>query len=187
MKNRNVSEIFGKVWELIKKNKFVMIVLVVGLVLILLPIGGAPAAKKDAGDLSQASSVEFSLSETENRIAGALSRIEGAGKVTVLLTLKCGTEQVIARDESESSATNGKGDGAETSSEHSSTTVIVSSGSSVETPVTLKYIYPEYLGALVVAEGADDAAVKLQLTRAVSGLTGLGADKIVVTKMNKSS
>ena len=39
---------------------------------------------------------------------------------------------------------------------------------------------------LVVAEGADDPAVRLQLTDAVSSLTGLGADKITVTKMRVS-
>ncbi|SHI08255.1 stage III sporulation protein AG [Sporobacter termitidis DSM 10068] len=185
MKNKGAAEIFGKIWEIVKKNKFVMIVLAVGLVLILWPTGGQ-ASKKDTGTLSKQTTADFSLSEQESRIAAALSEIQGAGKVTVVLALKTGTEQVLARDETESSTTNGKGDSTETSSEHSSTNVIIASGSSTESPVTLKYIYPEYRGALVVAEGADSAAVKLQLVNAVSGLTGLGADKIVVTKMNKS-
>ena len=185
MKNKNVPELFGKIWELIKKNKFVMVVLLVGLVLILLPTG-AQTQKKDAGTGGKQTPADFSLSDTENRIAAALSKIQGAGKVSVVLTLRCGTEQVLARDESMSNSSKGTGDSAETSAEKSVTTVVISAGSSNETPITLKYIYPEYLGALVVAEGADDAAVKLQLVRAVAGLTGLGADKIVVTKMNKA-
>ena len=186
MKNNNLTGFIGKIWELIKKNKFVMVVLVVGLVLILLPTN-SPAAKKDAGTLSKTTAAEFSLSDQENRIAAALSQVQGAGKVTVVLTLRCGTEQVLAKDESsQSSTTSGNGNSTEQSSQNTSTTVIISSGSSTQSPVTLKYIYPEYLGALVVAEGANDAAVKLQLIRAVSGLTGLGTDKIVVTKMNKS-
>ena len=162
-----------------------MVVLLAGLVLILWPTGGQ-SQKKDSGSAGGQVPAEFSLSDTENRIAEALSKIQGAGKVSVVLTLRSGTEQVIARDESVANTSKGAGDSAETSSERSVTSVVISAGSSVETPITLKYIYPEFLGALVVAEGADDAAVKLQLVRAVSGLTGLGADRIVVTKMNKA-
>jgi stage III sporulation protein AG len=184
MKNKGMTELVAKIWSFIKKNVFVIAVLLVGLVLILLPTG-SQTPKKDSGTAGKIQNAEFSLGDMERHIASALSQIQGAGKVNVVLTLKCGTEQVVARDETESVTTTGKGDSPELSSERSSTTVIVSSGSS-ESPVTLKYIYPEYLGALVVAEGADDAAVKLQLTRAVAGLTGLGADKIVVTKMNIS-
>lgn len=185
MKNKNMTEITGKIWELIKKNKFVMIVLLAGLVLILLPTSGS-ASKNDASAPIKAATEDFSLSDQETRIAAALSKIDGAGKVTVVLTLKCTTEQVLAKDETESGSTSGKGDSSEYSSERTFTNVIVSSGSSNESPVTLKYIYPEYLGALIVSEGADNAEVKYQLVKAVSGLTGLGADKIIVSKMNKS-
>lgn len=184
MKIENMSQAAGKVWTFVKKNKFVMAVLLLGLVLIFLPTGTA-AVKKEAPAAVKADTA-FSLSEQENRIAAALSAVEGAGRVTVVLTLKSSTEQVLAVDESTSSTQRGKGDTAETDVERNTTTVIVSGGSAVENPVTLKYIYPEYLGALVVCEGADNAAVKYQLVKAVSGLTGLGADRIVVTKMNKS-
>lgn len=183
--NKNINNLTGKIWELIKKNKFVVIVLLVGLVLILLPTSG-PASKNDTASSVKTVSGDFSLNEQETRISAALSKIAGAGKVTVVLTLKCTTEQVLAKDETESSGTSGKGDSSEYSSERTSTNVIISSGSSNESPVTLKYIYPEYLGALIVSEGADNAEVKYQLVKAVSGLTGLGADKIVVSKMNKS-
>ncbi|MBE6910130.1 MAG: hypothetical protein E7474_11250 [Ruminococcaceae bacterium] len=37
-------------------------------------------------------------------------------------------------------------------------------------------------GALVVCEGAGSAAVRLQLTQAVSALTGLSSDKIAIVK-----
>ncbi|NLT15711.1 MAG: stage III sporulation protein AG [Clostridiales bacterium] len=184
MNSKKMTETLGKVWSLLKKNKYVMAVLLVGLVLILLPTG-APAAQKNA-DRSTDTQTAFSLSEQENRIAAALSKIEGAGRVTVVLTLQCSEEHVLAKDESESRSTGANGASPESSVEKSSAVVIVSAGSSVEAPVTLKYIYPRYQGALVVCEGADNAAVRLQLVRAVSGLTGLGSDKIIVTKMNKS-
>jgi stage III sporulation protein AG len=183
MKNKVMPETVGKVWAFLKKNVFVTVVLLVGLVLILLPTGGG-TPEKNAEPPSGPPDAEFSLAAMERRIASALSQIQGAGKVTVVLTLKCGVEQVLAKDTEESSEKRGGGDATEHSAERRLTTVVVSGGGG-EAPVTLKYIYPEYLGALVVAEGADDAAVKLQLVRAVAGLTGLGADKIVVSKMNK--
>lgn len=184
MKNKSITEALGKLWSLLKKNKYVMAVLLVGLVLILLPTGSTTDRK--ATDTISDATAAFSLSEQENKIAAALSKIEGAGKVIVVLTLKCSEEQVLAEDESESRSSDANGDVPESSVERTTSVVIVSAGSSIETPVTLKIIYPEYQGALVVCEGADIAAVRLQIVKAVSGLTGLGTDKINVTKMNKS-
>lgn len=39
-----------------------------------------------------------------------------------------------------------------------------------------------YVGAVVVCEGAGSASVRLQLTQAVSALTGLTSDKIAIVK-----
>ena len=41
-------------------------------------------------------------------------------------------------------------------------------------------------GASVVCQGADSVAVRLDITEAVRCYTGLGADKIVIFKMNES-
>ena len=44
----------------------------------------------------------------------------------------------------------------------------------------------KYCGAVIVAEGGEDPTVALALTRAVSAVTGLGADRITVMKMKRS-
>jgi stage III sporulation protein AG len=182
--SKNMPEIAGKLWAVVKKNKFIVIVLLIGLVLILLPTGSR--GDKSEAQPAETQPVSFLLSEQEARIAAALSKIEGAGQVEVVLTLKTGTEQILATDKSSSGTTRGEGASAENSTETKSTTVVVSSGGSVESPVTLKTVYPEYLGALVVCEGADNPTVAYQIVKAVAGLTGLGTDKIVVSKMNES-
>ncbi len=41
-------------------------------------------------------------------------------------------------------------------------------------------------GAAVVCQGADSATARLDITEAVRCYTGLGADKIVIFKMNES-
>ena len=178
MKKKGMPEALEKTWVKLKSNKYAALVLALGLVLILLPTGG----KKERAEPEITDSTDFSLEEEQRRIAGALKRIDGAGDVEIVLTLKTGTQAVVATDTDVSSAVDGDGRKEDTSV----STVIISQGSSTETPVTLKTVYPEYQGALVVAEGAGNAEIKLRLTEAVSGLTGLTTDRITVVKMKSS-
>lgn len=170
--------------EKLKKNKYVLVVLLVGAVLILWPsIGSSGGSTADADTVTTDAPV-FSLEDEEDKIAKALSEIEGAGRVSVVLTLKTGTEQELATDEDTSykQSTEG-GEVSEYEMESSTSTVIVSTGSGTQSTVTVKYIYPEYRGALIVSEGAGNPTIKLQITEAVAALTGLKTDKITVVKM----
>ena len=63
--------------------------------------------------------------------------------------------------------------------------MLVSDENGDQVPIVIKVDQPIYKGALIVCEGADRAAVKLDIIRAVSGLTGLGSDKISVIKMKR--
>ena len=158
------------------KNKYVLLLIAAGLVLMLLSKGDSGDEKNTA--VSELTETGFSVEELEERIANALSKIEGAGKVRVVLTVRSSTEQVIAADTESSEKLNGD----EIESENSVQTVIIDAGDG-ESPVTLKYIYPEFQGALIIAQGADSTSVRLALTEAVASLTGIGTDRITVTKM----
>ena len=63
-----------------------------------------------------------------------------------------------------------------------SETVVINQGSSTQGTVTIQELYPSYQGALLVCPGGDDPTVRLKLTEATSALTGLGADKISISK-----
>jgi len=169
MKNKKLPDWAAKALRIIKKNQYVLIVLFVGLIILLIP--GGSSDKEESADTAAAEttqSSDFDLERQEEKVAQALSQIQGAGKVTVVLTLKTTMEQEVQVDAD-------KDGGQET--------VIVSTGTGTESPVTVKYIYPEYKGALIVSEGADNTAIQLQITEAVASLTGLGTDKISVIKM----
>ncbi len=99
--------------------------------------------------------------------------MEGAGKVTVALTVKSGMEQVPVTDRSTSVTERGN------SLEEK--TVVIGTGSGQEVAVRVQRC-PEFLGAVVVCQGGGRADVRLLLTQAVSALTGLGADRITVCK-----
>ena len=175
----------GKFIEKLKKGGsfgFALAVIIFGAMLLLLTSG-----EKEKSTAPQEVEVtliaEFSLAETEERIASALSQIDGAGRVMVVLTLKSDGQTFIARDTHLTER--GEPQTSDYSLDRSENAVIVGSGGSMQTPVILGRGYPEYRGALVVAEGAANPEVRLQLLGAVSSLTGLGTDKVTVTAMRR--
>ena len=161
----------GAVWKALDQYKYVLIVIIAGIILLLWPTG---SRKQTAGTDGAPEVWEaFDLDALEEKLSKTLSRVEGAGEVTVTLTVKSDMEQVLASDRSSSASERGNSVEEET--------VLVNSGNGQET-VVLTRKYPTFQGALVVCEGGDNAEVRLLLTRAVSALTGLGADRITVCK-----
>ncbi|HHU06167.1 MAG TPA: stage III sporulation protein AG [Clostridiales bacterium] len=168
MEIRDFSKKTNGMLAKLKKNGLIAAALVLGAVLLLMPTenSGSGTSESSRG----LSEPVFSLAEQERKIEEALSKISGAGKVKVVLTLKSGTERILASNEEISD------------SQSRVTYVTVQTGSGVQT-VAVRYNYPIYQGALVVCQGAGNAAVRLQITEAVAALTGLTTDKITVTKM----
>ena len=165
------------------RYRYVLPVLLLGVFLLLLP-GRTPHAEPSAvSETASEHAAEFTeafdLESMEKRLEDALSQIKGAGRVEVLLTLESGTEQVLAHD----SETDREEDGERVGLRRSSETVIVDRGGSVEEAVVVRQLYPVFRGAAIVCEGAGDPSVRLQVTQAVSALTGLGSDKISISQM----
>lgn len=162
----------AKLWKLLDQYKYVLIVIAAGIVLLLWPSGGH-REEQSAGSGAAGTQETFDLTALEERLSETLSKVEGAGKVTVTLTVKSGMERVLASDRSTSVSERG--------SSVEEETVLVNSGAGQEA-VLLTQRYPTFQGALVVCEGGDDAKIRLLMTRAVSALTGIGADRITVCK-----
>lgn len=153
--------------ELWQRYKYVLFVVLAGVILLALPGEGAGGQEK--AKLPRTDS-HFDLEAVERKLERALSQINGAGEVTVVLTLKESSRQVLARDTQVSEK------------EQRAETVVLSTGSGTEEIVPLQSIYPKYQGALVVCAGGGDARVKLELLEAVRALTGLSAEKISICK-----
>lgn len=153
------------------KYKYVALLIGAGIVFLLFP-----TSSSNAIDLQSSSSVEeeFAVSELEERLESILSQIDGAGQVKVMLTVKSGMKRVFAQD--------GRVEQANGLLQKESETVVISSGAGTQEAVLMQQIYPEFQGVLIVAEGGGDPFVKLNLTQAMTALTGLGADKISVCK-----
>ncbi len=152
------------------KNRYAILVLLAGLVLILLPTG-----KKVQSNDADTESTHLHYTTTQEQLTQILSHLEGAGKVEVLLTYAYGEETVYQTNDNDA-----------VSSDTSTTkydTVIITDADRNESGLIRQINPPVYLGAIVVCQGADDPGIKLAVVEAVSKATGLGADKISVLKM----
>lgn len=160
---------FAKLQNQLGKYKYVAIILCLGVVLMLWPTRSQESTQNQAETQSarQTDLQNFDLEELERRMETALSEINGVGEATVVLTLRSGGEDVLAQDTSEGSTSDRE-------------TVIVSTGSGTEEAVSVKTIYPEFQGALVICDGAGNAGVKLEVLQAVSAITGLSSDQISI-------
>lgn len=149
--------------------RYMLLVLGIGVLLLVLPTGPEPEEKP----VSAAHGEAFVLSSFEERLEDALSRVDGAGKVRVVLSLDGGSRQILAQDRER----DGDGGG-------SAQTVTLGRGSGSQEVVPLQTMAPSFRGALVVCPGGGDPRVRLELAQAVSVLTGLGADCISICQGN---
>lgn len=148
------------------KFRLPALILCLGVVLMLLP-GKSRTETQTETEPARSAAESFDLSALERQLSSALSEISGVGEATVVLTLRTSGEQVLAQDTSEGTTSDTE-------------TVIISTGTGTEEAVSIKTIYPEFQGALVICEGADQAKVKLEVLQAVSAVTGLRSDQISV-------
>lgn len=155
----------GKYWN---KYRWPCLILFVGIILLLIPNGSSKKPEQE-GIIEKGDNI-LSVEETLSEI---LSMVQGAGKVRVMLTVSSGEETLYQNNCSISENGNEKQD-----------TVIMTDSERNEKGLVRKIIPPEYLGAIIVCQGADDPTVRLNLIEAVSNVTGLRSDKISILKMN---
>ena len=168
----------AKPLELLGRYKYALAVVLLGVLLLAWPAG----RKEPGSDAPSAAGIApdtVSLPETEAAMEEILGRIQGVGRVDVMLTLQGGNELVLAEDTTlrYSGSTQAPDD-----YERSSTAVMDDGG-----VVVRQEKYPRYRGALVVCDGAGSDAVRLRVTGAVAALTGLGSDRIAVVPRDSGS
>ena len=165
----DISKLRDKILQFMQKYKIAIIILCIGLVLIMLPTGSAKEVKTDTPVNSEAEHISASDLKT------ILSRIRGAGRVEVMLSVET-TNQTEYQTDTDRTGTNQEGSGR-------ITTVTVTDEERNENGLIRRVCAPTYRGAIVVCDGADDPSVQLAVISAVCNLTGLRTDQISVLKM----
>ena len=162
----------GERWkQAAKKYRYAAALLVLGAVLMLLPGGMREGETVSAEPESE----RFDRTAVQEEMEEILRSIDGVGALRLMLTVDAGTKRELACDStSERSGTE--------SGKEKSETVILGAGSGTQEVVVTNSIYPRYVGALVVCEGAENASVRLAVTNAVCALTALPSDRVSVIR-----
>lgn len=113
----------------------------------------------------------------EQRLEETLSQIQGVGKAQVMLTLDSGVERVYATDRERSGSTTA--DRQESSDRQS--TVVISAGGSQQ-PILEQEREPKIKGVMVVCQGGDSEAVRLEVIQGVRTLLDVPSSRIAVSK-----
>lgn len=154
--------------DFLKKYKYVLGIAMLGVILMLIP-------EKNEINKPELNQQELSNETLQSSLEKILTKIDGAGRVNVLLTEYSGEEMIYQLDETTSNSP----DVLNTRTE----TVIFTDSDRDENGMIRKIISPVYKGALIVCQGADSAVVRLAIVEAVSKLTGLSTNQISVLKM----
>ena len=142
-----------------------------------------------ANNTTVAETTQVTNNSLEERLEGILAKINGVGKVDVLINYCESTEIVAMYNENIKETSTEEQDeagGTRVITENDiQRDVIFQEDNGEKTPITQKTIMPKIEGTIITAEGAGDANVKENIIQAVSAATGLASHKIQVFQMSK--
>lgn len=126
--------------------------------------------------------------ETETRLAGVLSNINGAGKVQVFLSFSDFGMSVVEKDVSYTrNNEDRRGESTQNTSvlntENSEETIYTTNESGNKVPFVNKITTPRVSGVLVVAQGGGNENIQKEMKEAIMALFGIEEHKIKVVKM----
>lgn len=122
--------------------------------------------------------------DLELRLEKILSKINGVGKVSVLITYSESSTLVPIYNVSSSTSTVEEKDtsgGTRTTETQNNQKDVITDGTS--NVITEKMIKPIVEGAIITAQGAEDSVVKSNIISAVEAVTGIATHKIQVFEM----
>lgn len=123
----------------------------------------------------------------QNELKENLERIQGVGKVDVMIYFEKGEEKVPAINiKNSNSVTNEKdtaGGTRRTLQNNDDKDVVVTNEDGVNKPLIIRKDKPEITGILVVAEGAEDKVTQLRISNAVCTLFNISSCKVNVYPM----
>ena len=189
-----------KRWKNMKKADWEAIALL-GVLLLIIAIPASPDKTDNiAGKTEEAVDGAENSSGTDNKdmkeyaaylekkLENILGKMEGAGKVKVMITLSDSGEKLVEKDENnkKSSVTETDSDGGNrktTEQQTENTTVYVENGNG-SYPYVGKEVMPTIEGVVVVCEGGGNSKVVSDISDTVMALFKVEAHKIKVVKMS---
>ena len=164
--------------EKIKKRLHPAVIWVILAAIVFLAVSGFGGeekvqVKEETTDIS----AETYIKSLEKRLQETLQKINGAGKVSVFISMESGGEKILATDRISKSQEEDQS-GSRTEEERK---VVLQGKSAQESPYVVKERFPEPVGVLVVAEGARNETVRYEIYQAIRALFGLPAHRIQIS------
>lgn len=176
----NFQELIREVRQkLDKKTKFKIYVST--LILCLIAVVLTSLGPFSGSDPQTAVSEKETVNDTElaEQLTELLSKIEGAGRVKVMITYEASDEKVYAKDTDEEIDNSPESSaGQRIKSEY-----IIIKGSDGEGGLKIKSVFPTIRGVAVVCDGGNDPKVKGQIVSAVSALFDINSTRISIAEM----
>jgi stage III sporulation protein AG len=168
----------------IKSVKNIEIIVCIILIAIILLLYGIVREAKKQAESGNAGATIVETASDEERLAAVLSKIKGAGKVEVYIGYDGNFETVYAFDKTKNTTTRTDDSGGAnlttTVTEEKSTAVFDEN----KKPLIEKTVAPKITGVIVVAEGAKDVAVRLNILKAVATALNVNEKIIEIFIMN---
>ena len=124
----------------------------------------------------------------EEKLENVLAKVDGVGKVKVIISFKNTGEKIIAKDENTSSEniqeTDSSGGVRTTNQSSSESTNIYYDSEAGSAPYVKSENLPEVEGVIVVAQGGGDGVIAANIISAVESLFGVQIHKVKVLKMS---
>lgn len=190
-----MKEILNKIKEYLEKNnnkKFInnlFIILLVSVIFLIVTnnfLGpkeeNMENPKENTREVSKNESEEDYSYYLEKKLTNILTKLNGVGKVNVMVTLENSVEKVTAtnttKTKEETLENDSEGGTREIHREDVTTQVMTRGGDG--SLLVVKEIKPTVQGVIVVAEGADDPVLKEMLYEAVKTVLGIKGNKVQV-------
>lgn len=180
---------FTDIYQRFKKIKNIEVIICIILIAVILLAYSAhiKIKNKKVEKTVSVEQVTSSYIETERKLAEILSSIKGAGKVKVLITYDGSSRLVTAETSTINTTTRTDNSGGSnltviTTDETTTPVLVVIDGKT--TPLILKEINPKIEGVIIVAEGADDIKVRLEILQATATALNINKNIIQIFTMN---
>lgn len=183
-KTNNKEKTNGNFFKILKNKQFkaVIVVLIFGVIALIIlnsSFGTSLTSTASSGNSNvYMSGLEY-CEKLENKLVGVLSKISGAGDVKVMVTVENGPELKLASNTDERTNTTTNGSNSTTNVTKSTEPIIVKTSNN-STPLVLSELSPKVTGIVVVASGAKDIKVRLNLLEAVKALLNVSNNNIQI-------
>lgn len=183
MKMPNIQDLISKFRQGLDKNtkiKIYVVALILCLAVVVLTSLSTFSSTKDETS-PETFDTQSDCSQLNDQLAALIGKINGAGRVKVMITFDASDENVYARDTDEEFENN------ENSpvEQRIKSEYIIIKGSDGEEGLKIKNVYPTVRGVAVVCDGANDPNVKGQIVSVVSALFDINSTRISVAEMAK--